>query len=231
MKTFAERVNRFNRNLELYADLPEGIRVMNPFRENPEILQISSRFYRKFYHDQHPRRLILGINPGRLGAGATGIPFTDSKRLTEKCGISIKSVSTHEPSSVFVYQLIDKYGGVERFYRDYFITSLCPLGFLSRSKKGNWVNCNYYDRRDLFDAVRPFIVRTLRQQIAFGVDTNTCFVLGKKNARYVDLVNKAEKLFGSLVALDHPRYIEQYRSGSRDLYILEYLKLFSGDGS
>jgi hypothetical protein len=231
MITFADRVNRFNLDLELSGDLPDGIRVMNPFRENSGILQITSRFYKKFYDDHHRRRLILGINPGRLGAGATGIPFTDSKRLTEKCGIPIPSVTTHEPSSVFVYDLIEQYGGVNSFYRDFFITSLCPLGFLTLSPKGNWVNCNYYDRGDLFDAVRPFIVRTLRQQIAFGVDTTTCYVLGKKNARYVDLINKEEKLFGSLVALDHPRYIEQYRSGIRDQYISAYLKLFSGDGS
>ncbi len=231
MSTFADRVNLFNRELELSEDLPEGIRVMNPFRENSEILQITSRFYRKFYNDPLPRRLILGINPGRLGAGATGIPFTDSKRLAEKCGIRVESVTTHEPSSVFVYDLIEAYGGVYRFYHDFFITSLCPLGFVARSEKGNWVNCNYYDREELFQAVRPFIVRTLRQQIAFGVDTRTCYVLGKKNARFVDLVNREEQLFGSLVALDHPRYIEQYRSRSRDHYISAYLKQLLPAGS
>lgn len=223
MNTFADRVNRFNRELELSMDLPYGIRVMNPFRENPEVLQIASRFYEKFYHDHYPRRLILGINPGRLGAGATGIPFTDSKRLAEKCGIPIDSVSTHEPSSVFVYELIASYGGVKSFFGDYFISSLCPLGFLARSKKGNWVNCNYYDREDLFNAVRPFIVRTLRQQIGFGLDTGRCVVLGKKNARYVSQINKEEKLFGSLVTFDHPRYIEQYRARLKSEYIAKYI--------
>ncbi len=58
---------------------------MNPFKENPDALAISSAFYKKYYDDHRMRRLILGINPGRFGAGVTGIPFTDTKRLTEKC--------------------------------------------------------------------------------------------------------------------------------------------------
>lgn len=225
MNTFADRVNRFNRELELSAELPAGIRIMNPFRDNPEILKITSSFYTKFYNDHHPRRLILGINPGRLGAGSTGIPFTDSKRLTDKCGIPIESVSTHEPSSVFVYEMIERYGGVKRFCQDYFITSLCPLGFVARSKKGNWVNCNYYDREDLFRAVRPFMITCLKQQIGFGVDPRTCYVLGKKNARYVGSINDEEHLFSSIVALDHPRYIEQYRSKLKAQYLSDYITL------
>jgi hypothetical protein len=63
------------------------------------------------------------------------------------------------------------------------------------------------------------------------VDTGTCFVLGKKNARYVNLINREENLFGSLVALDHPRYVEQYRSRQRNIYITNYLNLLSGTGS
>jgi len=49
---------------------------MNPFRENPEALIVSGKFYKKYYNDNNPRFLILGINPGRFGAGVTGIPFT-----------------------------------------------------------------------------------------------------------------------------------------------------------
>jgi hypothetical protein len=223
--TFADRVNRFNRKLRLSVRLPEGIRVMNPFRENPEILETSGLFYKSFFDDIYPRRLILGINPGRLGAGATGIPFTDSKRLSAICNIRLESVSTHEPSSVFVYDLIHRYGGVGKFYRDYFIGALCPLGFVRRSEKGNWVNCNYYDTAELYEAVRPFILHTLREQIDFGVDRGTCFVLGKKNAIYLKRINQEGKFFDHLVVFDHPRYIEQYKAKQREKYISEYLNL------
>jgi hypothetical protein len=228
--TVAERISRFNRELDLAARLPAGIRVMNPFRENPEILDTTRLFYDRYFKDNYPRRLILGINPGRLGAGATGIPFTDSKRLSELCHINLETVSTHEPSSVFVYDLIGRYGGVEKFYREFLISSLCPLGFVRKSPKGNWVNCNYYDRDDLFRAVKPFIHQTLKSQIEFGVDTRVCFVLGKKNARYLKELNQKERYFDDLIVFDHPRYIEQYRSKQRQQYITEYLKLLSVHG-
>ncbi len=223
--TIANRINRFNRELDLHVSLPDGIRVMNPFRENPEVLETSEAFYQRYYNDNRPRRLILGINPGRLGAGATGIPFTDTKRLSEICNIRLQSVATHEPSSVFVYDLIGRYGGVEKFYSDFLISSLCPLGFIRKSPKENWVNCNYYDREDLFCAVRPFILRTLRIQIGFGTNTSICFVLGKKNARYLEKINRGEELFDRLEVFDHPRYIEQYKSRHREEYFNRYLKL------
>jgi hypothetical protein len=225
--TIADKINRFNSGLDLPMPLPDGIRVMNPFRENPEIMETTRVFYERFYSDTRPRRLILGINPGRLGAGATGIPFTDSKRLSEICNIHLESVTTHEPSSVFVYDLIHRYGGADKFYGQYLISSLCPLGFIRKSVKGNWVNCNYYDQEDLFHTVRPFILQTLKQQIGFGVDPATCVVLGKKNASYLRQINNAEKLFGRLIVFDHPRYVEQYKSKKRELYIGKYLKLLA----
>src|SRR6056297_952643 len=145
MSTFAQKVIRFNKSLHFKGKLPGQIRIMNPFRENEGILPVMEEFYNKFYNDQHHRKFILGINPGRFGAGATGIPFTDTKRLSEVCGIHIESVRTHETSSVFIYEMIEKYGGANRFYSDYYINSICPLGFLRMNAKRNWVNCNYYD--------------------------------------------------------------------------------------
>lgn len=227
MTTFAEKIIDFNRHLEFKGKLPENIKIMNPFKENDEIIPISGQFYNKFYNDNETRKLILGINPGRHGAGVTGIPFTDTKRLSEVCGIKIDSVSTHEPSSVFVYEMIDHYGGVDKFYRNYFITAMSPLGFITKNDKGNWINCNYYDFDDLFDAVQPFIIEALKKQVSFGVDTKVCYVLGKKNAKFVNLINRKEKLFGSIVALDHPRYVQQYKSKSKDKYISDYLSKLS----
>ncbi len=221
--TFADKVNQFNRTLSFSGKLPKGIKILNPFRGNPEILEKSALFYKKFYDDNEPRKFILGINPGRLGAGATGIPFTDTKRLSEICNISIDSVKTHEPSSVFVYEVIDKYGGVERFYNDFYINSLSPLGFVQKNKKGNWVNCNFYDYEELFLAMKPFIIETLKTQINFGIETDICYVLGKKNAKYLEKINREEHLFGKLLVVDHPRYIQQYKSKMKDDYVEEYL--------
>ncbi len=223
MKSFADKVIALNRNLDFTGSLPPGIRVMNPFRENPAIVPIAEAFYRKFYSDTRPRRLIMGINPGRLGAGATGIPFTDTKRLTEVCGLKGPDFNTHEPSSVFVYNLIAAFGGPEAFYGRYYINSVCPLGFVKKGSNGRWVNYNYYDDPALFEAVKPFMLENLQKQIGLGVDTGTCFSLGKKNAQYLEALNREGKFFGQIVALDHPRYIVQYKSREMERYIDRYL--------
>ncbi|SKB87172.1 protein of unknown function [Parapedobacter luteus] len=224
MNTFAEQVIHFNRNLTFADHLPDDVQLLNPFRENEEIMSVTAAFYSKFYNDAHERTLILGINPGRLGGGATGIPFTDSKRLTQVCDIPVSSISTHEPSSVFIYEVIRQYGGAAAFYSRYFINSVCPLGFIRLNNRGNWINCNYYDDERLFTTMKPFIISSLKKQIDFGIDTTKCFILGKKNAKYFEIINAEEKLFDSFVALDHPRFIEQYRSKHRQDYISHYLQ-------
>ncbi|MEO6832054.1 MAG: SMUG2 DNA glycosylase family protein [Chitinophagaceae bacterium] len=224
VKTFADRIIEFNSKLSFTGRLPDDIQVMNPFQSNAEILPVSGAFYKKYYNDNRKRVPILGINPGRLGAGATGIPFTDTKRLSEVCGLEIESVSNHEPSSVFVYELIDRYGGVEDFYGRFYINSICPLGFIERNKKGNWINCNYYDYPELVEAMKPFIIQSLKAQISLGLSTEICFALGKKNAGYLSKINEEEKLFEAIVPLEHPRYIQQYKSKEKEDYLLKFLK-------
>jgi len=225
MTTFAERVIEFNRNLKLDVKLPNGISVMNPFIENPEAMKISSAFYRRFYSDNMERRLILGINPGRHGAGVTGIPFTDTKRLAERCGLAIEGLNTHEPSSVFVYEMIDAYGGPERFYSDFYINSPCPLSFVKTNDKGKEVNFNYYDSKELAAAVYPFMLKSIEAHIAKGLDTEVAYCLGSgKNYKTLDRINREQRYFGKLIPLEHPRFITQYRSKQKQHYIDKYLE-------
>ncbi len=223
-KTFSEKVIQFNKQLNFKGRLPGGIQMMNPFKDNPEILPATEIFYEKFYNDNGKRKLILGINPGRLGAGATGIAFTDTKRLKTICGIEINSFSTHEPSSVFIYDVIEKYGGAKKFYSDFYISSVCPLGFIKKNRKGNWINLNYYDSPGLFKTIRNFITSNLKKLINFGIDTDTCFILGKKNEKFFRVINEKEKLFKSIDVLEHPRYIVQYRFKEKEKYVSEYLR-------
>ena len=227
--TFADHIIQFNQSLHLDATLPEGVEVMNPFKERPHVLDISTQFYRKFYSDNQSRKLILGINPGRLGAGATGIPFTDTKRLASHCGLEIEGLHLHEPSSVFVYEVIDAFGGPEAFYNSFYINSVCPLGFVKPSKSGKMVNYNYYDDPALQEAVTPFILETLKTQIDFGVETQTVYCLGQgKNARFLQKLNEIHGLFGRVVALPHPRYVMQYKAKQKDQYVNDYIKMLTG---
>ncbi len=225
MDTFADRVIQFNRNLDVKLDLPDGIRVMNPFTENPLALKASSLFYRKFYNDNRPRRLILGINPGRHGAGVTGVPFTDTKRLADKCGLPLDSLKTHEPSSVFIYEVIDAYGGPEKFYSEFYINSPCPLGFVKTNNKGREVNFNYYDSRELAEAVYPFMLKSIEAHIAKGTDTGVVWCLGSgKNFKMLEAINREQRYFGKIIPLEHPRFIMQYRSKQKQQYIKKYIE-------
>jgi hypothetical protein len=227
--TFACKVISFCKGIEFYGSLPSGISIMNPFKNNPGIIHVISHFYKKFYDDNRPRQLILGINPGRFGAGVTGIPFTDTKRLKEKCGISIPGPETFETSSVFVYEMIEEYGGTEKFYQNFYINSVCPLGFISQGKNGKEINYNYYDSKKLKAAIWDFAVESIKRQIEFGISRNTCFCLGTgKNYKYLSQLNSEQKLFNKIVPLEHPRYIMQYKSKQKQLYIDKYLRSFTG---
>src|SRR5699024_1658754 len=103
--------------------LPEGVSVMHPYK-NKKVKEIAASFYQRFYSDNNPRILIFAINPGRLGAGITGVPFTDPVRLKEICGIENELPSKKELSGGFIYEMIAAYGGVKAFYGKFMLTSL-----------------------------------------------------------------------------------------------------------
>lgn len=223
MQSLAERIIDYNKNLRYTGSLPPGFAVLNPFLENPASLQATDLFYNKYYKDNKRRRLLIGINPGRHGAGLTGIPFTDTKRLSSVCGIHLENVHSHEPSSVFMYEMIEKYGGADKFYADFYINSPFPLAIVQNKSPGKWLNANYYDDRELIKCVEPFMIASIKNHLSLGLDAKEVFVLGKKNAKYINQLNKQEKFFENIVVLDHPRYIQQYRSKEKEMYIDRYL--------
>jgi hypothetical protein len=223
MTSLAEQIIRFNQNLKYTGRLPDGFSVLNPFFDNPET--VMRQFYEKFYSDNRQRKFIVGINPSRHGAGVTGVPFTDTKRLESACGIPMHSAHTHEISSVFMYDMIEAYGGAGAFYSDFYINSPFPLAIIRQSTDGNFVNANYYDDKALFEALKPFMIESLKNHIRLGLDTSKVYILGKKNAEFISKINKEENLFDKLIVLDHPRYIQQYKSKEKIVYIEKYLRV------
>lgn len=226
-KTFADKVIEFNAQLHYSGKLPEGFQVMNPYLDNPETMKVMQEFYTNYYNDSEQRRFIIGINPSRHGAGVTGVPFTDTKRLESVCGIQMQSAHTHEISSVFMYDMIADYGGAKDFYRHFYINSPFPLAIVRQAENGKWLNCNYYDDPVLFEMVKDFMIMSLKQHISLGLDTSEVFVLGKKNTVFIQKLNEEEKLFGSLKTLEHPRYIQQYKSKEKHHYIDNYISAFN----
>ncbi|MEO9022259.1 MAG: uracil-DNA glycosylase family protein [Ginsengibacter sp.] len=228
MKTFADKIIAFNKKVAFDGPLPKGISIMNPFRENKEAMLISSKFYKKFYDDHNVRHIILGINPGRFGAGVTGVPFTDTKRLFNECGLPFSGKPTHEPSATFIYETIHAYGGTEKFYGDFYIQSIFPLGFTATNEKGKEVNYNYYDSKELIGSVYDFMIENIRKQIGFGISTDLCFCFGTgKNEKVLKKINEEYHFFEKIIALEHPRFIMQYKFKSKEAYIDKYLRAFS----
>lgn len=225
--SFADQVIAFNRQLHYPGKLPEGFRVMNPYLDNPETLDVMQQFYRKYYNDERVRKFIIGINPSRHGAGVTGVPFTDTKRLESVCGITMHSAHTHEISSVFIYDMIAAYGGPEAFYTHFYINSPFPLAIVRQSKSGQWLNANYYDDPALFEAVRDFMIESLEKHISLGLDTSKVFVLGKKNAVFIQKLNQKAQLFDRIEVLEHPRFIQQYKLKEKQSYIDRYILALS----
>ncbi|PWN58226.1 SMUG2 DNA glycosylase family protein [Chryseobacterium viscerum] len=221
-KTFADKVVQFNKNLEYLGDLPEGFQVLNPYLDHPETMEVMQKFYHKYYNDSAQRKFMIGINPSRHGAGVTGVPFTDTKRLESICGITMESAHTHEVSSVFMYDMIEEYGGADLFYKDIYINSPFPLAIVRKAKNG-WLNANYYDDKKLFEAVKDFMIDSLKKHISLNLDTSEVFILGKKNAEFISKLNKEAKLFDTMTVLEHPRYIQQYKSKEKQLYIDKYI--------
>lgn len=227
-ETFADRVIAFNRQLHYSGKLPKGFQVMNPYLDNPETMEVMQQFYRKYYNDSVKRRFIVGINPSRHGAGVTGVPFTDTKRLDSVCGIRMKSAYTHEISSVFIYDLIADYGGAHQFYNQFYINSPFPLAIIRQTKDGKSLNANYYDDPELFDCVKDFMIASLKNHISMGLDASEVFILGKKNADFIQKLNNETKLFDKLTVLEHPRFIQQYKSKEKQLYIDKYILALNG---
>ncbi len=217
--TFADRVLKYYSDLKVDAKLPNGVEVMNPYHD-PYVMDLCSSFYKKYYSDDNGRRLILGINPGRHGAGITGIPFTDPVVLNDECGIDNDLVKRRELSSEFVYMLIRAMGGPDHFYKHYFFGSVSSLGFLKNGR-----NFNYYDAPDFYRCIKPTIVSNLIDQIGLGITSRTCYCLGQgKNYEYLKLLNIELKLFDRIVPFSHPRWVMQYKRKEIDSVIDNMIK-------
>lgn len=217
--SFAESIINFYKSLEP-PRLPKGVEILFP-QKNKDVMKLVETFFYKFYNDDRPRHLIFGINPGRFGAGTTGINFTAPKQLKEFCDIDHSFKSQTELSAEFIYDSIIAFGGVKKFYQDYFITSISPLGFV---KDG--VNMNYYDDKKLQQSVTPFIIDSIQKQISIGFKTDRCFCIGgDKNLKFFSSLNNEYKFFNEIIPLPHPRFIMQYRRKQKEVYIQQYLSV------
>jgi hypothetical protein len=243
---YSEKLIQYYLQLKPLKNLPKGIEVLFP-QKDPQVIELIKQFFNKYFNDKQPRSLMLGINPGRFGAGITGVNFTAPKQLKENCGIDHHLKPSSELSAEFIYEMITEDGGVKEFYKNWFMGSVSPLGFVRRpptpqtikkagaipspSKGGEGTvrgreekNINYYDDKKLLEAVTPFIVDCINKQVAMGFSTQKCICIGgEKNFKFLSVLNNEHNWFNQIIPLPHPRFILQYRRKQKEQYIHQYL--------
>lgn len=155
----------------------KGITVLDGFNKNIDIVR---RYYQTVYSNEANRIVLCGINPGKNGAGKTGIPFLDYKSVSHLfSGIGRYD---REQSAQFILSIINEIGS-DSFYRSVYMTNISWFGFTKDGK-----NLNYYDLpaplpttfTDSFieemDIVKPKVIvplskeveQTLKQMIKSG---------------------------------------------------------------
>jgi Domain of unknown function (DUF4918) len=218
MKTFSKNIIDFLFSLQLPFKLPNKIEVLDVHKDAASQAACKA-FYNKFYNDHNKRHFLIGINPGRFGGGVTGIPFTDPIRLQNDCGIENNFQKKQELSSAFIYDMINAYGGAAKFYNQFYISAVSPLGFVREGK-----NLNYYDDKVLQKRIEPFVIDCMEKQLAFGLQKDICFCIGEgENLKFLKALNNKHGWFNEIKPLSHPRFVMQYKLKSKDLYIKQYL--------
>lgn len=219
MSSWSDHIIDYYASLDPPRALPNGIEWLYP-QQDPRVMELVAQFAHKYYDDGDTRTLFLGINPGRFGAGVTGVNFTAPRQLRQQCGIDHHLKEQSELSAEFIYDMIAAFGGPEAFYHRFFIGAVCPLGFVKGGK-----NINYYDDPALLQTVEPFIVQSINMLCAFGTARDRCLCIGgEKNFRHLERLNRLHGWFDTIVPLPHPRFIMQYRRRQKQEFIEQYLR-------
>lgn len=220
MLSFADRLLHFLSSFPAPPALPDEVEAYNPYQDGT-VADLMTQFGQKYYADQRPRVALLGINPGRFGAGRTGVAFTDPATLASVCGIPNNLPQHPELSSQFVYKVVEALGGPTAFYQHFYVGSLYPLVLLRHGK-----NYNYYDSKNLTIVLEPDIRASLRRQVdELGLVRTAAICLGRRNGLLFEKLNKELGLFNEIHVLDHPRYLMQYKRRDLPTHVARYVEV------
>jgi len=216
--SFGRTILEFFDGLTPPEGLPEDVDILWPY-DRPEVKASMAAFYEGFFDDDRPRIFLLGINPGRFGAGVTGICFTDPIRLAEDCAVAHELAGGRELSSDFVYRMIAAFGGPRDFYRRFYLSALSPVGFLRDGR-----NLNYYDVKGLPELLDEWMAGAMAAQAAAGCDRRVAFSMGQgANFTHLTAFNERHGFFDRIEPLPHPRWVMQYRRQRLDEFIRLYV--------
>ncbi len=215
----ADEILKFYFSLPKPVNLPNDIEIIYPF-DHEETKRVMQLFFRKYYNDNNPRHILFGINPGRNGAGMTGVGFTDPVLMEEICDIPNSLEKRQELSASFICEVVEAYGGPKKFYGDFLFSTVLPFGLLKNGK-----NYNYYDDKGTLEYFKPLIYKSIQTQMNFPNIQKSVATVGQgKNLDFLQRLNGEKKLFSSIKILPHPRWIMQYRRKDKQKYIKQYIE-------
>lgn len=217
--TFSIAIERFLTTLRFDGDLPSGIEILDPYT-NPETRRVVHEMVTRYYTDAPPRLGMWGINPGRFGAGITGLSFTDPWAVSNLLNIDTTLTGRRELSAEFISMVIESYGGPTAFYRDVYMCALSPLGFVMGDK-----NINFYDDPKLIRSIVPFVLSSLQTQHQAGLIADRCIILGTgKLKTFAEREVKSTMGYKYIEYLEHPRYIMQYQRARVTMFVDRYVE-------
>lgn len=168
-------------------------------------------FWQQYYSTTLPHTVICGLNPGRFGAGKTGIPFLDFLSLSQLIA-GIHSADS-EKSASFFFKVIQSYG-VAAFFHEFYVTNIASVGFIRGGK-----NLNYHD---LPDAALAVVERNFLAEMAIVKPTRV-IALGIAVQRTTKKLLSAE--VDCSLRLPHPAWVATYRGGELDRWVEKYVAM------
>jgi uracil-DNA glycosylase len=195
--------------LRLLGD--DDICVLSDFVKNREGI---NTFCQKLYGDAIPRVMICGINPGRFGAGMTGIPFLDFISLSQLIP-SIDRVES-EKSASFFFRIVSSFGA-EAFFRTFYVSNFSSVGYLRNGK-----NLNYYD---LPPAALAIVESNFIKEIEIVKPTHVISLSKEVHQSVCRLLSAS---VDCSLRLPHPSWVATYRSGEINQWVSRYMEVLEG---
>jgi len=168
----------------------EDIKILDDFLDNWENVK---RFNEKYYNGNYPKTVLCGINPGKNGAGKTGVPFLDFSSLSELLE-GVNRTDT-ERSAQFFYNIVKEFGA-KNFYKSFYVTNISWIGFIHNGK-----NVNYYM---LSEPAKRFIYEMFSYEMSIIAPTKIISLSGEVTTTLNSLFKDTE--IDISTHLSHPNY-------------------------
>jgi uracil-DNA glycosylase len=122
-ETFTEKYSEILRSI--------NIGILSEFLDNKNNI---IEFHKKYVQPNSPKIVMCGINPGRKGAGISGIPFIDTNSLSKMLP-DISNLKS-EKSAKFFFSIVEELG-INEFYKNVHVTNMSWFGFYKLDKGTN----------------------------------------------------------------------------------------------